>query len=299
MEWFRWHNDTTIDAKWRMVARRTGQPVAHVVAVWAALGEHANQADDRGTAEKWDAEVVAATLDLDASQVEAIVEAMQGRVLDGLRLTGWEKRNPKREDPTALERQRRKRERESEDVTQCHAPVTQETVTPLAREEEEEEREEEKESSSSVLKLNARDALEDQANEIIRLANRGMADNPAIGNACNPIPPGHGSRSTVLEWLTDGVPPDVAGRAVYQRAKEYQPDGRRRQVTTMRYFDGAVRDEHDRQRAKDTPAPKSDERGNGAAAQRNGTTGRPAAAARIPAAGGDPSRRSGWVYEGG
>lgn len=260
MEWFRWYNDTIEDKKWRAIGRKAGVPVAAVVAVWAALCENANQSPERGTLANWCAEDAAAALDLDTDQVDAIVVAMRGKVLDDNdRLTGWEKRNPKREDPTATERKRRARSR---DVTQVSR-----TVTPVTHTEREEEREGERETEtdSSILKLHARDAIESAATQIIIAANRGMLDNPAIGEMCNPIPTGHGTRQNVLDWLADGVPPEVAKAAVYGRAKEYRPTGTRRQVTSMAYFSGAVLDAHERHKAQQTEVSDGvDDRGAGA-----------------------------------
>ena len=39
--WLRWHIGTWNDPKWRLIAKRSGQPVAVVVAVWAAMLERA------------------------------------------------------------------------------------------------------------------------------------------------------------------------------------------------------------------------------------------------------------------
>lgn len=118
MDWFRWHNGTVTDAKWRVVARRAGVPLYMVIAVWPKLCEEANQASDRGTLDQLDDAVledIAAALDMETEHVAAIVEAMQGKVLDGNRLTGWENRNPKRErEDNSTDRVRRFRERNAE-----------------------------------------------------------------------------------------------------------------------------------------------------------------------------------------
>lgn len=116
-------------------------------------------------------------------------------------------------------------------------------------------REEAEKRTTPSIRLHARDEIESQANEIIRLANRGMAENPAIGDACNPIPLGHGSRSAVIDWLNDGIPPAIVGSVVFERAKEYKPVGPRKQISTMRYFDAAIREAGDRAQAKATPVP--------------------------------------------
>lgn len=266
MDWFRWHNRTVTDAKWRAVARRTGLPVASVVGVWAAMCENANQSPTRGTLAGWSDEDAAAALDLETEQVAAAREAMQGKVLDGDALTGWEKRNPRREDATAAERKRRQRDM-SRTVTHGHAPEI----------EEEGEVEGELETASSVLKLHAGEPLdvERQMNEIIRAANRGMGENPAIGSAYNPISIGHGSREAVRVWL-DLAPFEVVQEAVFEKAKMYQPDPSRRQITTMAYFNGPVRQAADRWKASKTEV----KRGN-----RSDDSRAPAAARGTPRAG--------------
>ena len=48
MEWFRWFEGSTTDPKFAVVARRTGQPVAFVIAVWAQILERASASKERG-----------------------------------------------------------------------------------------------------------------------------------------------------------------------------------------------------------------------------------------------------------
>lgn len=110
MDWFRWHHGTVSDPKWRVVAADAGAKVRDVLAVFAAMLENASQADTRGVLSGWNDRVVGAALDMTGDEVRAIREAMQGLVLDGDRLTGWERRQPKREDG-ASERAKAWRER--------------------------------------------------------------------------------------------------------------------------------------------------------------------------------------------
>ena len=130
MQWFRWHHGTVSDPKFRTIARKAGQPVAAVIAVWAALLEHASQEEDRGTIRGIDLDDVASALDMETEAVEAVVSVMQNKVLDGETLTGWDKRQPKREDSSAervkayRERQRTQGDDTKRDVTQCNAPDT-------------------------------------------------------------------------------------------------------------------------------------------------------------------------------
>jgi hypothetical protein len=92
MKWFRLYHDTVNDPKWRLVALDSGQPLTAVLAVWMSMLIHASDSSERGTLEGWDDRIAGAAIDLRGDAVSAIRQAMQGLVLDGLRLTGWEKR---------------------------------------------------------------------------------------------------------------------------------------------------------------------------------------------------------------
>ena len=123
------------DPKWRVVARKSGQRIGDVIAVFNfLLVSGSANASERGRTHGFDPEDVAAALDLETADVEAILAAMQGKVLDGDRLTGWDKRQPKREDNSAL---RAKQWRDERKRTQANAEERPETDTetdiPLAK----------------------------------------------------------------------------------------------------------------------------------------------------------------------
>lgn len=132
-DWVRLWHDMPTDPKWRTIARKSGQPLPCVIALFNLLMVNASgNADERGTLRNWDDEDAAAALDMDPEAVSAIMQAMQGKVIEGTRLTGWEKRQPKREDDNAASRKRAQRERErtaaddvSRNVTHGHAPETE------------------------------------------------------------------------------------------------------------------------------------------------------------------------------
>lgn len=129
MEWLRWHHGTCTDPKWRVIARKSGQPIPVVLAVWAMMLESASQSSERGRLSGWDSEDIAAALDVDAAEIDAIHQAMQGKVLDGDALTGWDKRQPKRErdqpDNSADRvRQHRERKRQEAEGNAGETPVT-------------------------------------------------------------------------------------------------------------------------------------------------------------------------------
>jgi len=161
MDWFRWHHGSVTDPKFRLVAKRAQASVAEVVAVWAFVLETASQNPERGAFGEIDAEALDLALGMDDGATARILAAMHDRTLiaDG-RIPAWDKRQPKREDNTAAERQRLKRQREQElalaqaaavtgdasrTVTQCHAASR--AVTP------EEKRGEEKDQELSKASL--------------------------------------------------------------------------------------------------------------------------------------------------
>ncbi len=144
--WLRWHHGTATDPKFRVIAARASAAmsrnvtVSHALSIWAMMLECASQSSPRGELSGWDDEDVAACLGLDTELVAAVREAMQGKVLDGNVLTGWERRQPKAEDRSAAARKRAQREREraqihdvtASDTGQCHVMsrnVTTETET--------------------------------------------------------------------------------------------------------------------------------------------------------------------------
>jgi hypothetical protein len=118
------------DPKWRTIARKSGQPLPCVIALFNLIMVNASgNADDRGTLHNWNDDDAAAALDMEPEAVCAIIAAMQGKVLEANRLTGWEKRQPKREDDGAAARKAAQRERQrtqadamSRTVTHGHAP---------------------------------------------------------------------------------------------------------------------------------------------------------------------------------
>lgn len=137
--WVRLWSGMTTDPKWQTVARKSGQPRYLVIALFTHLMLEANGADDRGSLADIDIEDVASALDCDEEAVEAILQAMEGRVIEDGRLSGWDRRQPIREDSgnpqtgalSSTERSRLHREKKkyatqcnarNDDATQCNAP---------------------------------------------------------------------------------------------------------------------------------------------------------------------------------
>ena len=104
---------------------------ALVIALFTHLMLEANEAEERGRLDGLNIEDAASALDCDEEAVEAILAAMQGRVIEDGGLSGWDKRQPKREDAgnsasgakSAADRKREQRargRRTSRKVTRCH-----------------------------------------------------------------------------------------------------------------------------------------------------------------------------------
>ena len=100
-QWLRLWHDMPTDPKWRTIARVSGQRIGDVMAVYLHLLVCASNATERGRTQSFNCEDVASALDIDTEQVSLIVDAMQGRVLDGDAVSGWEKRQVAREDGAA------------------------------------------------------------------------------------------------------------------------------------------------------------------------------------------------------
>lgn len=131
-QWLRLWHDMPTDPKWRTIARHAKQPISLVQAVYLHLLVDASRNVTRGHATVT-TEDLASALDCDDADIQAILDAMQGRVIEGQMISGWDRRQPKREDSgdsetgamSAAERKRAQREREKQQAHstpngQCH-----------------------------------------------------------------------------------------------------------------------------------------------------------------------------------
>lgn len=99
--WVRLWHDMPTDPKFRTIARASKQPLPVVIAIFTfILTDASANESERGRTTASD-EDIASAFDLEESDVCLVRQAMQGRVLDGDILAGWEKRQPKREDNSA------------------------------------------------------------------------------------------------------------------------------------------------------------------------------------------------------
>lgn len=127
-DWVRLWHDMPTDPKWRVIARKSGQPLSCVIALFTLMMTTASAADDRGSIDGLNVEDAAAALDMDEDEVSAILEAMQDRVVSEGRLSGWDRRQPKREDDSA-QRVREFRKRNAEKSLETKGNVRKRNVT--------------------------------------------------------------------------------------------------------------------------------------------------------------------------
>lgn len=99
--WLRLWHDMPNDPKWRTISRVSKQSIPSVIAVYVHILVIASNATERGRTQGVCSEDIASALDLECEQVEQILSAMQGRVLDGDMVAGWSKRQVEREDGAA------------------------------------------------------------------------------------------------------------------------------------------------------------------------------------------------------
>lgn len=118
MKWLRVHHDLENEPKIRLVAVESGHIEAIVLAVWVRMMICASQSANRGTLEGWDDRLVGVTLGLKGSVVAEIRQAMQGVLLDGDTLPGWEKRQKDKSDDAAA-RQRKAREKKAREAAKA------------------------------------------------------------------------------------------------------------------------------------------------------------------------------------
>lgn len=95
--WLRLWHDMPNDPKWRTIARISKQQVSMVQSVYLQLLVSASESEPRGFY-SIAVEDIASALDSDDESITLILNAMQGRVLDGNKLSGWEQRQPEKDE---------------------------------------------------------------------------------------------------------------------------------------------------------------------------------------------------------
>lgn len=176
-QWLRLWHDMPTDPKWRTVAKVSGQRIGDVMAVYLHLLVCASNANERGRTQSFNCEDVATALDIDTEQVAAIVDAMQGRVLDGDQVKGWEKRQAAREDGSA-ERAKAWREakKASLNAEKTHANATERNQTP----DKDKSREEEKKEKGAKAPSSAKPTIPCPYQSIVDLYHTHLPDLPRV-----------------------------------------------------------------------------------------------------------------------
>ena len=196
MEWLRWYHGAISDPKWPLIARKSKQNIGTVVAVWAAILEHASQDEERGSIDGFDPEAIDALYGYEDGTCKAVVDAMvDKKLIVGGCVLSWQKRQPKRErEDNSAERVKKHREAKkaaaetengnnNTDETPCNA-----SVTPLQRQEtpRTEQNREEKNREEGELALSQ--------------AARTRVDHPA-SDSKSPVAPGQALPEYSMEFL--------------------------------------------------------------------------------------------------
>jgi len=130
MDWVRLWHDMPTDPKWRVIARKSGRTIPEVIAVYVVLMTNASaNATERGRTHNIVVEDISALFDLDEGAVTQILTHMEGKVIDCGRLTGWDKRQPKRErdDPDNAARSKAWRDAQKGNGKDHNPPERQQT----------------------------------------------------------------------------------------------------------------------------------------------------------------------------
>ena len=112
MNWFKAHHGISTNPKWRLIAARSGKPVSAVVCVWLYILDRASQADERGSIDGLDPELVDMVYEFEAGTAEAIMKAFvsKGLIEDG-RVAAWDRHQAlpadERRPMTSTERSRK------------------------------------------------------------------------------------------------------------------------------------------------------------------------------------------------
>jgi hypothetical protein len=124
MEWYRAYHGMPYDPKLQVIAKRTSQPMAMVVAVWVCLLDAASQHASRGVI-AIDHEEIAVIQGMELEAVEAIIQALRdkGMIDKNSRLASWDKR----QHTTSTERSQKHRAGKKQDATPSNTAQRAET----------------------------------------------------------------------------------------------------------------------------------------------------------------------------
>ena len=125
IEWYRVYHGMPEDAKLKVISKRSGQSMAHVVTVWLCVLDSASRHKTRGMVQV-DSEEIAVVQDIDQAIVESILQAFYEKSMidQNNRLTGWDKR----QYATGAERVEKHRQAKKQSVTPSNATKQKATV---------------------------------------------------------------------------------------------------------------------------------------------------------------------------
>lgn len=215
--WVRLWLDMPTDPKWRVIAKKSGQPLPCVIALYTMLLTVSGGAVRPGEISDMSIEDAAAALDMDEDAVSSILSAMEGRVISSGCLSGWEKRQPKREDDSSQrvrEYRERKKQEVKRDVTQSNAP--------------------EAEADTEAASAAAREVQTDDGGLTVELAHKLST----VAGCCNPdYAKIIDNQHTVRQWLALGFSAEMLESLIRTKAASSRAKPR-----SLKYYDGAVRD---------------------------------------------------------
>lgn len=111
MDWFRWYHGACQHPKLHRASRAAKVSRGLVIAAWAALLEHASQADNRGDVTAMTAGDLAYLIDVKPSTAGRILDAMSDvGLIDAGRVHGWDERQRKSDDSGGRKQAQRERE---------------------------------------------------------------------------------------------------------------------------------------------------------------------------------------------
>lgn len=101
--WLRLWHDIPNDPKWRTISRISGQPISLVLAIYIHILVSASESSERGCF-SIEVEDIASSLNESDEAVNEIISAMQGRVIEGTMVLGWDRRQSPGGDFSTLQK---------------------------------------------------------------------------------------------------------------------------------------------------------------------------------------------------
>lgn len=230
-QWLRLWHDMPTDPKWRTIARISKQPITSVISVYLHMLVCASNATERGRTDALCDEDVASALDMETENVSAIVKAMEGRVIENSLITGWDKRQPKKEDNSAL-RSKEWREKKKEERNR---------TTPNETDTQEEDTEEDTEEDI----YNYATSASEQKSNFQKIYDAGCAVFPSLTIA---------NTSSIHQWIAAGCSPELDAVPELQRLAKAG-----KSVKAWTYFTGAIMDA---KATRENPPPAGIPKGN-------------------------------------